>query len=95
MVAQPRRAHPGVRPVRHALLVPADFCEALDPQSKGLVENVVGHGKDDLMRPLLLEHALQEGAAIDESFVVSKVLADPPAANARGAHEVNANVHSP
>ena len=73
----------------------ADFCEALDPQSKGLVENVVGHGKDDLMRPLLLEHALQEGAAIDESFVVSKVLADPPAANARGAHEVNANVHSP
>jgi len=33
-----------------------DFCEAADPESKGIVENLVGYGKDDLLRPLLLEH---------------------------------------
>jgi transposase len=38
-----------------------DFCEPVDPQSKGVVENLVGYGKDDLLRPLLLEHALDEG----------------------------------
>lgn len=34
-----------------------DFCEAADPQSKGIVENLVGYGKDDLLLPLLLELA--------------------------------------
>jgi transposase len=35
-------AHYGFRP---------DFCEANDPQSKGIVENLVGYAKDDLMVP--------------------------------------------
>ena len=29
-----------------------DFCHANDPQSKGIVENLVGYAKDDLMVPL-------------------------------------------
>jgi hypothetical protein len=29
-----------------------DFCHAKDPQSKGIVENLVGYAKDDLMVPL-------------------------------------------
>lgn len=32
-----------------------DFCEAVDPESKGIVENLFGYGKDDLLRPLLLD----------------------------------------
>ena len=28
-----------------------DFCEAADPESKGMVENLVGYAKDDLMVP--------------------------------------------
>ena len=28
-----------------------DFCEAADPESKGIVENLVGYAKDDLMVP--------------------------------------------
>lgn len=74
-----------------------DFCEGYDPESKGLVENLVGYGKDDLLRPLLLEHGLEVGAAIDESLVVAKVLGDLPAANQQAATwcaQVNANVHS-
>lgn len=46
-----------------------DFCEAHDPESKGLVENLVGYGKDYLLRPPMLEHALhqrQESAPVDE-----------------------------
>lgn len=35
-------AHCGFRP---------DFCEANDPQSKGIVENLVGYAKTDLMVP--------------------------------------------
>ena len=35
-------AHYGFRP---------DFCEAADPASKGIVENLVGYAKDDLMVP--------------------------------------------
>src|ERR1700691_3280825 len=35
-------AHYGFRP---------DFCEAADPESKGIVENLVGYAKDDLMVP--------------------------------------------
>lgn len=30
-----------------------DFCEAADPQSKGMVENLVGYAKSDLMIPLI------------------------------------------
>lgn len=74
-----------------------DFCEAHDPESKGLVENLVGYGKDDLLRPLLLEHALHESASIDEPVVTAAVLADLSAANARAAAwcaQVNAAVHS-
>ena len=74
-----------------------DFCEGYDPQSKGVVENLVGYGKDDLLRPLLLQHALRADAKIDESVVAAMVLADLPAANGHAAAwctEVNANVHS-
>jgi len=74
-----------------------DFCEPADPESKGLVENLVGYGKDDLLRPLLLEHALDAGASIDDSVVAATVLADLPAANEHAAawcSEVNAAVHS-
>jgi transposase len=35
-------AHHGFRP---------DFCEAADPESKGIVENLVGYAKSDLMIP--------------------------------------------
>jgi transposase len=67
-------AHHGFRP---------DFCEASDPESKGIVENLVGYAKTDLMIPGA------EGSG--EPF------ADLAAANAAGAAwcvEVNAAVHS-
>lgn len=32
-----------------------DFCHAADPESKGVVENLVGYAKDDLLVPLALE----------------------------------------
>ena len=32
-----------------------DFCEAADPESKGVVENLVGYAKGDLMVPLSLD----------------------------------------
>jgi transposase len=32
-----------------------DFCYAADPESKGIVENLVGYAKDDLLVPLELE----------------------------------------
>jgi hypothetical protein len=63
-----------------------DFCEAADPESKGIVENLVGYGKDDLLRPLLLE---RDGAA--------GVLADLGGANQAAVAwcaEVNAAMHS-
>ena len=74
-----------------------DFCEAHDPESKGLVENLVGYGKDDLLRPLMLEHALHDGTSIDESRVSAMVLADLHAANEHAAAwcaQVNSAVHS-
>lgn len=64
-----------------------DFCEAADPQSKGIVENLVGYGKDDLLRPLLLEHA--DGPL--------GVLADLAGANEHArawCEQVNTAVHS-
>ena len=32
-----------------------DFCEGADPESKGIVENLVGYAKSDLLTPLLLD----------------------------------------
>ncbi len=70
-----------------------DFCEAADPESKGIVEALVRYGKEDLTLPLLLGHAgtgdLAAGAA--------HVLADLDAANRAAAGwcaQVNAVVHS-
>jgi len=81
-----------------------DFCEGYDPQSKGLVENLVGYGKDDLLRPLLVELALTgvggiEGGGDEDSQRRSAVgvLGDLPAANEHAVawcEQVNANVHS-
>lgn len=72
-----------------------DFCEAADPASKGVVENLVRYGKDDLLRPLLLEHA--QGLDGDEQAAAARILADLGGANQRAADwcaEVNAAVHS-
>lgn len=58
-----------------------DFCHAADPESKGIVENLVGYAKSDLMIPLEL---------LDEHV-------DLAAANAAAAGwcaEVNTAVHS-
>ncbi len=74
-----------------------DFCEAHDPASKGVVERLVGYGKDNLLRPLMLDLALDEDALIGESHLSAMVLADLPSANARAAawcEQVNAAVHS-
>ena len=67
-------AHHGFRP---------DFCEAADPESKGIVENLVGYAKTDLMIP--------GAAGSGDPFT------DLPAANTAAAAwcvEVNAVVHS-
>jgi len=56
-----------------------DFCEGADPESKGLVENLVGYVKSDLMVP--------EALSVDD-------LARANAAGLKWAAEVNAAVHS-
>lgn len=56
-----------------------DFCEGADPESKGLVENLVGYVKSDLMVP--------EGLTVAD-------LAAANAAGVAWAAEVNAAVHS-
>lgn len=59
-----------------------DFCEAHDPQSKGMVEHLVGYAKRDLMVPMAMTHG---------------PVTDLPAANAHAADwcaEVNAAEHS-
>ena len=69
--------HHGFRP---------DFCNAADPESKGIVENLVGYAKTDLLIPLSLEDEAWKGAG---SGITR--------ANARAATwctEVNARVHS-
>jgi transposase len=79
-----------------------DFCEAVDPESKGIVENLVGYGKGDLLRPLLLEHALADatdgrGGEGDERLAGARVLADLAVANEHAASwcaQVNAALHS-
>ena len=55
-----------------------DFCEAADPESKGIVENLVGYAKADLMLPLLLEH----GTTVDRASV-SRRRTPPPRRGAR------------
>ncbi len=63
-----------------------DFCRAADPQSKGIVENLVGYAKTDLMIPLI--SGLENGQA---------PVADLAAANATAAAwctEVNNVLHS-
>ena len=41
----PRRSTCGLR------CIGPDFCEAADPESKGIAENLVGYAKSDLMVP--------------------------------------------
>src|SRR5699024_2089212 len=69
-----------------------------DPESKGIVENLVAYGKDDLLRPLLLEQAQDaeaEGAGPEAGG--ARLLADLGVANQRATAwcaEVNAALHS-
>ena len=63
-----------------------DFCEAADPASKGIVENLVGYGKDDLLRPLLLQH--------DRPAALLADLAGANQAAAAWCEQVNTAVHS-
>jgi Integrase core domain len=64
----------------------ADFCEAADPESKGIVETLVGYAKDDLMVPLEL--------CDDRGRDLARGLARVNAAAAVRCAEVNAVVHS-
>jgi transposase len=62
-----------------------DFCNAADPASKGIVENLVGYGKSDLMVPLL----------DDQANVASPAgLASANLAAIAWCTDVNAAVHS-
>lgn len=67
-------AHYGFRP---------DFCEAADPESKGIVENLVGYAKTDLMVP-----------GVDGTGEAFQDMAAANAAAAAWCVEVNAAVHS-
>jgi hypothetical protein len=67
-------AHYGFRP---------DFCEANDPESKGILENLVGYAKTDLIVP-----------GVDGSGTPFGDLAAANAAAAAWCVEVNAAVHS-
>jgi hypothetical protein len=72
-----------------------DFCEAPDPESKGIVEALVGYGKDDFLVPLLLEHQQLVGGG--ERAAAARVLADLTCANEQArawCEGVNAAVHS-
>jgi hypothetical protein len=55
-----------------------DFCEAADPESKGMVERLVGYAKDDLMVP---QAPFNDVASANEAAAAWCV-------------EVNANLHS-
>jgi len=71
-------AHHGFRP---------DFCEASDPESKGIVESLVGYAKTDLMIP----------GMIDDTGGSGEPFTDLTAANAAATAwcvEVNAAVHA-
>ncbi len=64
-----------------------DFCEAADPESKGIVENLVGYAKSDLMIPAMASGADGSGGPFTD-------LAAANAAAAVWCVEVNAAVHS-
>jgi transposase len=59
-----------------------DFCEAADPESKGMVENLVGYAKADLMVPLQMD-----GAPVSDLVAANQ-------AAAVWCAEVNAATHS-
>jgi len=63
-----------------------DFCEAADPESKGMVENLVGYAKADLMVPLAMSAAPVAQVAVDWGTANT--------AAAAWCGEVNAAVHS-
>ncbi len=76
-----------------------DWCEAADPQSKGIVENLVGYAKSDLMVPLLTDAAVGASAAVGDAAVsnVAGERVTVAAANQAAqlwCAEVNAAVHS-
>lgn len=68
-----------------------DFCEAADPQSKGMVENLVGYAKSDLMVPLM-GWVGPGGVAGHQTDPTS--LARRNQAAAAWCGEVNATVHT-
>ena len=70
-------AHHGFRP---------DFCNAADPESKGIVENLVGYSKADLLVPL--------SVAADPLRGEGSGLARASARAATWCTEVNTRVHS-
>jgi len=72
-----------------------DFCQAADSESKGIVEALVGYGRDDFFVPLLLER--QQLVAGGERAAAARVLADLAGSNEHArawCEEVNAAVHS-
>jgi transposase len=58
-----------------------DFCEAVDPESKGMVENLCGYVQKDLLTPALLE---PEWPTIEDGNVVARAW----------CAEVNGELHS-
>lgn len=72
-------AHYGFRP---------DFCEASDPESKGIVENLVGYAKSDLIIPGVDGTGGEQFAATAEGVAAANAAAVP------WCVEVNAAVHS-
>ncbi|MGH3926565.1 MAG: IS21 family transposase, partial [Pseudonocardiaceae bacterium] len=67
-----------------------DFCNAADPESKGIVENLVGYAKSDLLIPLSIDDDLWKRPGSGEGSGLARV-------NARAATwcaEVNTVVHS-
>ncbi len=62
-----------------------DFCHAQDPQSKGIVENLVGYAQRDLVVPLLTESGIDgRPVSVHEANTTA----------ARWCAEVNSAVHS-
>ena len=62
-----------------------DFCHAQDPESKGIVENLVGYAQRDLVVPLLTEAQLSgRPVGLDEANAAAK----------SWCAQVNAQVHS-
>ncbi|MCW2525220.1 MAG: transposase [Pseudonocardiales bacterium] len=74
-----------------------DFCEAADPQSKGMVENLVGYAKSDLMVPLIGGPATDGAVIAGAGDGAPAHVADWARLNRAAAAwcvEVNATVHS-